>query len=82
MWKGMALCVYVCVRNIAVEDLHFILEKQLFEERLTEKDIYSFLQITKQTNAKPLRFKTWYAAKSKWCFVFKIGEYLLSSEIF
>lgn len=78
----MALGVYICVCNRAVEDLHFILEKQLLKERLTEKGIYSFLQITKQKNAKPLKFKTWYAAKSKWSFIFKIGEYLLSSEIF
>lgn len=53
----MALCVNMCVHNIAVEDLHFILEKQ-FEEKFTEKDIYSFLQITKQKNTKTLRFKT------------------------
>lgn len=78
----MALGVYICVCNRAVEDLHFILEKQLLKERLTEKGIYAFLQITKQKNAKPLKFKTWYAAKSKWSFIFKIGEYLLSSEIF
>lgn len=78
----MALVVYMCVHNRAVEDLHFILEKQLLKERLTEKGIYSFLQITKQKNAKTLKFKTWYAAKSKWSFIFKIGEYLLSSEIF
>lgn len=47
----------MCVHNITVEDLHFSLEKQLFKERLTEKDINSFLQITKQTNAETLKFK-------------------------
>lgn len=50
--------VYICVHNIAVEDLHFILEKQLFKERLTEKDIYSFPQIMKEKSAKTLKLKT------------------------
>jgi len=48
----MALCLYTCAHSIAVGD--FILEKQLFKERLTEKDIYSFPQIMKQKNARTL----------------------------
>lgn len=44
MCKGMALYVYICVHNIADGDLHFILDKELFKEELTEKDMYSFPQ--------------------------------------
>lgn len=56
--RAVALCVCICVHLIAVENLHFILENQLFEERFTEKDTYAFPQIMKQKIAKTFKLKT------------------------
>lgn len=48
------VCVYMSI-NIADKDLHFILETQLFKERLIEKEGYSLSPNNETEKCKPVK---------------------------